>query len=268
MDDFKELLVDDELMLAGLAESDISRSVVKTARRRTFKTNMKFPLPVTIMRVNQGGGKPELVWVCKRPHFDKQTSAMDTAYAQMMTVRINAQIPHYASQAVMKQHKAMLRGLGLTSAGAFEYVCRNMLHDDRALHHTSRDAELDERVAMFIASGFDPQMAADLRHHNSSEEKYAEFLELFDDAVKQMQRACHERRHGRDYEVEHVTTSFSIPDLIGHVIKLYNERNPEEADSDEISLAVPCVDWVNYALCPSAFVPQRQGVQVCGADER
>ena len=72
-----------------------------------------------------------------------------------------------------------------------------MMKDARKGPHRG-DAELDERIAQFVASGFDPALIADLRHLNAGEKGFTEFFLLADIVAKKMATACDERRHSTD----------------------------------------------------------------------
>ena len=73
------------------------------------------------------------------------------------------------------KHSAVLKGLGLGSAGAVDYVLRTMMGDESELigHHSSAarscSEALQRRIAEYVAEGYDPALIADLRCLNSSE---------------------------------------------------------------------------------------------------
>ena len=63
---------------------------------------------------------------------------------------------------------------------------KEIMGDANAFHHGRVDELLHERVVAFIASGMDINLAADLRHHNSSEGGFDVFWEYLDRVIAKM----------------------------------------------------------------------------------
>lgn len=208
---YMEILIDDEFMLAGLIAGGfttrpLAKSLRKT-RRRDFKKQLcTFPYPVTVLTYSIGGGKQDLVWIWRRPHAQHEDATENTR----VSIRIGLQLPVYSSRNREATDRTFLRGLGLTSAGAAEYVRREMLGECNMPIDSGR-RELHERVVQYVAAGYDPAMIADLRHLNSSERGFEEFFDLANTVVAKMNTAVHERRHSTD-----ASTSGNMVEYVSH----------------------------------------------------
>ena len=72
------------------------------------------------------------------------------------------------------KHSAVLKGLGLGTSGAVDYVLRTMMGDQSELTGHNPEARwcseaLQRRIAQYVAEGYDVELIADLRCLNSSQ---------------------------------------------------------------------------------------------------
>ena len=120
--------VTDELMLKTigsdgfqLGDGAADASQKRRDKRALFLTHMHFPFPVTIYKLPLGGPNPTLVWVWRRPHGDVSSGDAATKHAQNVG-QIASNVNLYQTRAKRKADATALRGLGLRTAGAVEYV--------------------------------------------------------------------------------------------------------------------------------------------------